>query len=105
MFGVSNKRNAKFYEILAGSTLPAQKHGTKFMVAFPNLSDGDVVGVVVKQSEIPMIQLCLNGVVQNELVVLRFKGAVYPSIFLPECTSGSMSAKFLYREDQFAFDV
>jgi hypothetical protein len=74
------------------------------MVAFPNLSDGDVVGVVVKQSEIPMIQLCLNGVVQNELVVLRFKGAVYPSIFLPECTSGSMSAKFLYREDQFAFD-
>ena len=104
MFGVSNKRNAKFYQILSESTLPPQKHGTKFMVAFPNLSNGDVVGVVVKQSEIPMIQLYLNGVVQEELVVNRFRGTVYPSIFLPECTAGSMSAKFLYREDQFAFD-
>lgn len=104
MFGVSNKRNAKFYQILSESTLPPQKHGTKFMVEFPNLSDGDVIGIVVKQSEIPMIQLYLNGVVQEDLVVTRFRGTVYPSIFLPECTAGSMNAKFLYREDQFAFD-
>lgn len=104
MFGVSNKRNAKFYQILAESTVPPQNHGTKFMCAVPNLTDGDVVGVVVRQSEIPMIQMCLNGVVQSELVVTRFRGTVYPSIFLPECTVGSMSAKFLYREDQFAYD-
>ena len=104
MFGVSNKRNAKFYEILAESTLPPQKHGTKFMCAVPNLSDGDVIGVVVRQSEIPMIQLYLNGTVQDELVVTRFRGAVYPSVFLPECTVGAMSAKFLYKEDQFEYD-
>lgn len=104
MFGVSNKRNPKFYQILAESAVPPHKHGTKFMVAVPNLNDGDVVGVVVKQSEIPMIQLYLNGVIQEDLTVSRFRGTVYPSIFLPECTVGSMSAKFLYREDHFAYD-
>lgn len=104
MFGVSNKRNAKFYEILAGSTLPSHKHGTKFMRDIPNLNDGDVIGVIVKQSEIPMIQLTLNGVLREELAINKFKGTVYPSIFLPECTVGSMSAKFLYREDHFLFD-
>jgi hypothetical protein len=104
MFGVSNKRNAKFYEILAGSTIPSHKHGTKFMCDVSNLNDGDVIGVIVKQSEIPMIQLTLNGVLQQELSINRFKGTVYPAIFLPECTVGSMSAKFLYREDQFAYD-
>jgi len=101
MFGVSNKRNAKFYEILAESTVPPEKHGTKFMCTVPNLKDGDVVGVVVRQSEIPMIQLYLNGEAQDGLVVSRFRGTVYPSVFLPECSKGSISASFLYREDQF----
>ncbi|KAL3793827.1 hypothetical protein HJC23_006187 [Cyclotella cryptica] len=101
MFGVSNKRNAKFYEILAESAVPPEKHGTKFMCAAPNLKDGDVVGVVVRQSEIPMIQLYLNGEAQDGLVVSRFRGTVYPSIFLPECSEGSISASFLYREEQF----
>jgi hypothetical protein len=102
MFGVSNKRNAKFYEILAESTVPPEKHGTKFMCAVPGLKDGDVVGIVVQQSEIPMIQLYVNGEVKDELNVTRFRGTVYPSVFLPECSEGSMSASFLYRDDQFA---
>jgi len=99
MFGVSNKRNSKFYEILAESTVPAEKHGTKFMCSIPNLHDGDVIGVMVQQSELPMVQLYLNGEVQSEGQVSKFRGTVYPSVFLPP--GSEMSAKFLYREEQF----
>lgn len=100
MFGVSNKRNCKFYEILAESTLPAEKHGTKFMRALKNLKDGDVVGVCVQQSELPMIQLYLNGEIQDEGQISRFRGTVFPSVYLPPSGS-AISATFLYREDQF----
>ncbi len=99
MFGVSNKRNSKFYEILAESTVPAEKHGTKFMCAIPNLRDGDVVGVMLQQSELPMVQLYLNGEIQSEGQVSKCRGTIFPSVFLPP--GSEMSAKFLYREDQF----
>ena len=98
MFGVSNKRNTKFYEILAESTLPAFKHGTKFMCSLPNLKDGDVVGVLVQQSEVPMIQLYLNGEICDGGHITKFRGTVFPSIYLPP---GSASATFLYSTDQF----
>ena len=100
MFGVSNKRNQKFYEILAESSVPPDKHGTKFMCSVSNLKDGDVIGVAVQQSEIPMIQLYLNGEVQDGGQVIRFRGTVYPSVYLPPRGS-EISATFLYREDQF----
>lgn len=97
MFGVSNKRNSKFYEILAESTVPPEKHGTKFMSPISNLNDGDIVGVVVQQSEIPMIQLYVNGEIQDR--VSRFRGTVFPALYLPQ--GSEMSATFLYREDQY----
>mmetsp|Transcript_33384 Transcript_33384/g.61290 ORF Transcript_33384/g.61290 Transcript_33384/m.61290 type:complete len:203 (+) Transcript_33384:57-665(+) len=98
MFGVSNKRNVKFFEILAESTIPPEKHGTKFMGAV-SLNDGDVVGVAVQQSEIPMIQLYLNGLILDGGEITRFRGTVFPSVYVP---SGSeISATFLYRDDQF----
>ena len=100
MFGVSNKRNAKFYEIMAESTVPPETQGTKFMCAVPNLNDGDVVGVAMQQSELPMIQLYLNGEV-CDAQVSRFRGTVYPSVYVPQCDAGSISATFLYRDDQF----
>lgn len=101
MFGVSNKRNSKFYEILAESTVPASKHGTKFMCSVSNLKDGDVVGVLVQQSEIPMIQLFLNGeVVQDGGQISKFRGTVFPSVYLPP---GSASVTFLYATDQFVY--
>jgi hypothetical protein len=98
MFGVSNKRNPKFYEILAESTVPASKHGTKFMCSVPNLKDGDVVGVLVQQSEIPMIQLYLNGKVHDGGQISKFRGTVFPSVYLPP---GSTTTTFLYATDQF----
>jgi len=101
MVGVSNKRNAKFYEILAGSTIPPVRHGTKFMAAVPDLRDGDIVGVVVQQSELPMIQLYVNGKLVDGLTVARFRGMVFPALFLPELSGGTMTTTFLYRENQF----
>ncbi|KAL3792271.1 hypothetical protein ACHAW5_001097 [Stephanodiscus triporus] len=98
MFGVSNKRNPKFYEILAESSVPASKHGTKFMCSVSNVKDGDVVGVLVQQSEIPMIQLYLNGEVQDGGEISKFRGTVFPSVYLPP---GSATATFLYAADHF----
>ena len=100
LFGVSNKRNAKFYQILSESTVPPEKHGTKFMCKMPNLKDGDVVGVAMQQSEIPMIQLYLNGECQYDSKVPKFRGTVFPSIYIPQSET-TISAAFLYREDQF----
>mmetsp|Transcript_30840 Transcript_30840/g.66088 ORF Transcript_30840/g.66088 Transcript_30840/m.66088 type:complete len:217 (+) Transcript_30840:174-824(+) len=101
MFGVSNKRNSKFYEILADSSIPEEKHGTKFMCAVPGLEDGDVIGVVVQQSELPMIQLYKNGEIQDGFLVSRFRGTVYPSVYLPQSPGNGFSATFLYTEKQF----
>ncbi|KAL7538422.1 hypothetical protein ACHAWF_006085 [Thalassiosira exigua] len=99
MFGVSNKRNSKFYEILAESSVPPEKHGTKFMCAVPNLNDGDVIGVAVRQSELPMIQLYVNGEMRVGGEVSRFRGTVFPSVYLPP--GSSICATCFYREDQF----
>lgn len=99
MFGVSNKRNSKFYEILAESTVPPDKHGTKFMCSLSNLQDGDVVGVVVQQSELPMVQMYLNNEIVQGGQIGRFRGTIFPSIFLPP--GSESSATFLYAEDQF----
>jgi len=99
MVGVSNRRNSKFYEILASSSVPPEQHGTKFMCTVSDLKDGDVIGVVVQQSELPMIQLFVNGEVEDGLQVTRFRGTVFPSIYLPQ--GANVSASFLYTEEQF----
>ena len=101
MVGVSNRRNSKFYEILASSSVPPEQHGTKFMCTASDLKDGDVIGIVVQQSELPMIQLWVNGQLEDGLQVTRFRGTVYPSIYLPQQGSNNVSASFLYREEQF----
>ena len=86
-----------------GAAVPPEKLGTKFMCLLPNLKDGDVVGVAVQQSEIPMIQLYLNGELLGigEGQVPRFRGTVFPAILLPATESTTISATFLYREDQY----
>lgn len=101
MVGVSNRRNSTFFEILASSSVPPEQHGTKFMCTVSDLKDGDVIGVVVQQSELPMIQLFVNGEVEDGLQVTRFRGTVYPSIYLPQGSTANVSASFLYTEEQF----
>jgi hypothetical protein len=88
-----------FYEILASSSVPPEQHGTKFMCTVSDLKDGDVIGVVVQQSELPMIQIFVNGEIDDGLQVTRFRGTVYPSIYLPN--GANVSATFLYTDEQF----
>ena len=94
MFGVSNKRNQTFFTILGESTIPPEKHGTKFMASVEGLKEGDVVGVAVQQSDIPMIRIFVNGE-ESSASVAKFRGSCYPAIFLRDA-----GVTFLSREDQ-----
>ncbi|EJK65724.1 hypothetical protein THAOC_13392 [Thalassiosira oceanica] len=94
MFGVSNKRNQKFYEILGESSIPAEKHGTKFLAGVEGLKEGDVVGVAVQQSQVPMIRIFVNGE-ESSASVSKFRGSCFPAVYLPDA-----GVTFLYREDQ-----
>jgi MoaA/NifB/PqqE/SkfB family radical SAM enzyme len=63
------------------------------------VSDGDTIGIAVQQSDLPMIQFLLNGEPLNEQAVNRFRGTVYPSVFLPE--NDGLSVKLVFNEDDF----
>eukprot|EP00591_Stephanopyxis_turris_P004330 CAMPEP_0195520586 /NCGR_PEP_ID=MMETSP0794_2-20130614/17223_1 /TAXON_ID=515487 /ORGANISM="Stephanopyxis turris, Strain CCMP 815" /LENGTH=188 /DNA_ID=CAMNT_0040649973 /DNA_START=235 /DNA_END=801 /DNA_ORIENTATION=- len=86
-FGVCTKKSQAFYKAMAaneeGDDVPMQ-HFTIFMRSIPKLTDGDVVGVAVQQSDLPMIQFLVNGEPLHEIAINRFRGSVYPSIMLCE---------------------
>jgi hypothetical protein len=48
------------------------------------IQQGDIIGVAVQQSDLPMVQFLKNGEPLHELSINRFRGAVYPSIHLPK---------------------
>lgn len=86
-FGVATSKNRKFYRILAanddGDDVPMEDDGTALMRSIPNLKNGDTVGVAVQQSDLPMVQFLVNGEPMHDLAINRFRGTVYPSIWLP----------------------
>jgi hypothetical protein len=43
----------------------------------------DTVGVAIQQSDLPMIQFLVNGEPLHDLAINRFRGTVFPSIYLP----------------------
>lgn len=59
-----------------------QPKGTDMMRKIA-VSNEDVLGVAVQQSDLPMVQFLLNGKPMHELAINRFRGTVYPSIYLP----------------------
>jgi hypothetical protein len=63
------------------------------------VTKGDIVGVSVQQSDLPMVQFALNGEPIHELAVNRFRGTVYPSIYLPG--SDGISIKLVFTESDF----
>ena len=63
------------------------------------VSDGDTIGIAVQQSDLPMIQFLLNGEPLNEQAVNRFRGTVYPSVFLPE--NDGLSVRLVFNENDF----
>eukprot|EP00566_Odontella_aurita_P027394 CAMPEP_0113540462 /NCGR_PEP_ID=MMETSP0015_2-20120614/8492_1 /TAXON_ID=2838 /ORGANISM="Odontella" /LENGTH=169 /DNA_ID=CAMNT_0000440265 /DNA_START=203 /DNA_END=712 /DNA_ORIENTATION=+ /assembly_acc=CAM_ASM_000160 len=86
-FGVATKKDGKFYKALEiqaddGDSTP-EEDGTALMKAIPVVG-GDTVGVAVQQSDLPMVQFLLNGEPLHDLAINRFRGTVYPSIFLKD---------------------
>ena len=59
--------------------------------------DGDTIGVAVQQSDLPMVQFLLNGEPLHELAINRFRGTVYPSVFVREGIAG----RVVFDEDSF----
>jgi len=62
--------------------------------------NGDVVGVALQQSDLPMVQVLLNDVVLFDKSINRFKGTVYPAIYLPE-NEGQLSVRLVFSEKDF----
>lgn len=100
-FGVSTRKDSKFYRALNASgdgedSTPIED-GTALMKAIPNLNDGDTVGVAVQHSDLPMVQFLLNGEPLHELAINRFRGAVFPAIYIQE----GVTATAVFDEDDF----
>ena len=65
-FGVATRKDRKFYQSLEhveeeGDEASSRDNGTFLMRSIPNLRHGDVIGVALQQSDLPMIQMLLNG--------------------------------------------
>jgi hypothetical protein len=75
-----------------------QTNGTALMKKV-SLEDGDTVGVAVQQSDLPMIQFLVNGEPLHELAINRFRGTVYPSIYL--AAGEGVNAALVLEENDF----
>ena len=62
-----------------------------------SVRDGDTVGVAVQQSDLPMIQFLLNGEPLHEIAINRFRGSVFPAIYVRE----GIKAEVVFDEDNF----
>lgn len=65
------------------------------------VQDKDVIGVAVQQSDLPMVQLTLNGELLHESAINRFRGTVYPSIHLPLAHKTEFRANLVLQESKF----
>lgn len=94
MLGVATKKDRKFYTALEQQEeeLP-DSTGTDLMRKI-TVSNEDTVGIAVQQSDLPMVQFVLNGEPLHDLAVNRFRGTVYPAIFLPENEGASVRLVF-----------
>ena len=70
------------------------------MCAIP-VSSGDTVGILMQQSDLPMLQFYLNGELLHGSLINRFRGAVYPSLFLPHDDEHIFSLRIVFKESDF----
>uniref|UniRef100_A0A6U3RHZ8 Uncharacterized protein n=1 Tax=Ditylum brightwellii TaxID=49249 RepID=A0A6U3RHZ8_9STRA len=113
MFGVSTKRNQNFYEILsnsAGSKTMMIMQCTKLMKKLPNISHEDIVGVAIDTKPNagkpgnPTIQLYINGELNETFDLSRFRGDIYPAVWLPSSFAGGekeVVVTFVHHERDF----
>ena len=87
-FGVATRKDRSFYKSLEnaeaeGDEASSLDDGTVLMRSVPKLHHGDVIGVAVQQSDLPMIQILLNGEPLMECTINRFRGTVFPAVYIP----------------------
>lgn len=87
-FGVATRKDRSFYKSLEnaeaeGDEASSLDDGTVLMRPVPKLHHGDVIGVAVQQSDLPMIQILLNGEPLTECTINRFRGTVFPAVYIP----------------------
>lgn len=87
-----------FSHCFSFSSDSSEAKGTSLMRSI-KVKNGDVIGIAVQQSDLPMVQFLLNGEPLHDLAVNRFRGAVYPAIYLPE--NDGLSVRFVFRESEF----
>mmetsp|Transcript_3380 Transcript_3380/g.5371 ORF Transcript_3380/g.5371 Transcript_3380/m.5371 type:complete len:222 (-) Transcript_3380:39-704(-) len=105
LFGVSSQKDRKFYQELKEGEeqeegVSSEEAGTNWMRKV-EVQNGDVVGVAIQQSDLPMVQFFHNGEPLHELAVNRFRGTVYPSICLPKSTEEILKVKPVMVEEKF----
>ena len=90
-------------------------NGTALMKSIQNLHNGDTIGIAIQQDDLPMIQFLLNGEPLHDISINRFRGTVYPSIFIGKDQNDDddddddeedgnyddVSVRFVWKEDEF----
>jgi hypothetical protein len=64
------------------------------------VKSGAVVGVAVQQADLPMVQFLLDGEPLHTLAINRFRGAVYPAVYLPE--NEGLTLRLVFNESDFS---
>lgn len=107
-FGVCTKKSPEFYQehkFLTKEGNAAEEEGlvTVLMRDIPKLCCGDTVAVAIQQSDLPMIQFLHNGEWMPNLAIHRFRGSVYPSIFISHtaASESQFNATFHFLENEF----
>lgn len=79
-----------------------KKLGLGFMSKL-NVKNNDIIGIMIQQSNLPMIQFYINGIIQHQLSINRFRGTVYPSFYIPQNNNenNSIHIKVIFREKDF----
>lgn len=86
--------------VSSSRSLESSTPGTDFMRTI-SVSNEDTVGIAVQQSDLPMVQFFQNGEPLHDLAINRFRGTVYPSIYLSAATSEGLSVGMVFNESDF----
>lgn len=108
-FGVATKKNRDFYKALNNNEVDdamPMEDGTALMKPIQNIQNGDTIGIAVQQDDLPMIQFFLNGEPLHEIAINRFRGMVFPSLFIDGeedemDNDQGVNVKFVWKEHEF----
>ncbi|KAG7341356.1 hypothetical protein IV203_023307 [Nitzschia inconspicua] len=105
LFGVTTKKDRQFYKDREGKESTegesSEEEGTNWMRKV-EIQNGDVVGVAVQQSDLPMLQFFHNGEPMYDISINRFRGTVYPAICLPKSAAEELQISAVLLESQFS---